>query len=257
MTTFVKDAFEQLLTETLEVEHTIAVNSGTSALIAALYSLDLKPGDEVITTPFTFQATINAIIIAGGTPVFADIEDDYLLDPTQVRLSMTDRTKAILPVNLFGQICRIEAIKDCIVNTDILIIEDCAQSFGLETVMSDVQCYSFYKTKNLSTFEGGAITFPKGSRMDHDKIRAICDNGQTSKYKHDYIGFNFRMSDLSALVGIERLKMHKTAIISELGMYGPADGHYPLLAYQQEAIRRLNYYGNCPNAERLCGMVPK
>jgi dTDP-4-amino-4,6-dideoxygalactose transaminase len=258
MTAFVKEAFEKELIKYFpHTKDAIAVNSGTSALIACLWSLDMNPGDEVITTPFTFQATTNAIVIAGGTPVFVDIGDDYLINADLIEEKITDKTRAIVPVNIFGKLCNIKKISDLAYEYgNIAVIEDSAQSFGGQWPRgSDAQCYSFYKTKNLSTFEGGAIVIPNVSLLNHKKIRAICDNGQTSKYYHEYIGFNFKMSDMTALLGLERLKLHMVGALSELGMYGPQSGHYPTLTYQQPAIKKRGITGDCPNAERLVRMI--
>ena len=113
MPVIIRNIFEEYCTETFDVQQTIAVNSGTSALIAPLWSMDLKPDDEVITTPFTFICTSNAILIAGAKPVFVDInEDDFLIDPTKIEEAITDKTRAILPVHLFGQCCDMDPIME-------------------------------------------------------------------------------------------------------------------------------------------------
>lgn len=262
MTKYVVDRFEEELSEFLSVPNVVAVNSGTSALIASLWHLGLSPGDEVITTPFTYQATINAILIAGGTPVFVDInEDDFLINVDKIEEAITDRTMAIIPVHLFGQSCAMTKIIDICRKHGLYLIEDAAQAFGLKLgqkyvgTFGDVGCFSFYKTKNLSTFQGGAIAIPYNSDIDVEKIRAICNNGQIGKYNFEHIGFNFEMSELSALVGMERLLMHKKGITSELGIYGIKNGHYPRVAYDTPALHRLGITGNCPVAELVAERV--
>ena len=118
MPAVVRNIFEDYVKERFDLEDCIAVNNGTSALIAPLWSLDLKPGDEVITTPFTFIATANAIVIAGATPVFVDIDPDtYLIDPTKIESAITDKTRAIIPVHLYGRVCEMDAINESLKST--------------------------------------------------------------------------------------------------------------------------------------------
>ena len=284
MPAIVRDIFEKEFTKRFGVKDAIAVNSGTSALIAALWSLDLQPGDEVITTPFTFIATTNAILIAGGTPVFVDIDPvSKLIDPDLIEAAITDNTKAIIPVHLYGRMCDMPRIMKIARARDIMVIEDAAQAFGSECdfehesqqepcysirrrpfigggacsgsraqlagTIGDVGCFSFYKTKNFSTFEGGMISVPPSSRMNGEKIRAICDQGQVGKYNHEYVGFNFRMAEPLCLIGLENLKIHERAYMAELGMRDETHGHYPNVVYEQPAYKRRGITGNCPNAE--------
>jgi len=284
MPVVVRDIFEKEFSKRFGVSDAIAVNSGTSALIAALWSLDLQPGDEVITTPFTFIATANAILIAGAKPVFVDINPiSKLMDESLIEEAITERTKAIIPVHLYGRMCNMPRIMEIARERNLVVIEDAAQAFGascdfkhgpldrpcisasdappgvvpcndsdearLAGTIGDVGCFSFYKTKNFSTFEGGMITVPEGSRMDAKKIRSICDQGQVGKYNHEYIGFNFRLAEPLCLLGIENLKIHKRAWMAELGMRDESHGHYPNVAYEQPAYKRRGIMGNCPNAE--------
>jgi dTDP-4-amino-4,6-dideoxygalactose transaminase len=263
MPAIVRNIFEDYVKERFNLEDCIAVNSGTSALIASLWSLDLQPGDEVITTPFTFIATTNAIVIAGGTPVFVDIDPDtYLIDSSKIEQVITEKTRAIIPVHLYGRICAMEKITMLAAKYSLVVIEDTAQAFGAEHksgkyagMMSDCGAFSFYKTKNISTFEGGMICIPKSSRLDAKKIRSICDQGQVGKYNHEYIGFNFRLAEPLCLMALEQMKIHMTGIKAELGIRGPAQGHYPNVVYDQPAYKRLNLSGDCPIAERVAAEI--
>jgi len=284
MPAVVRDIFEQEFRKRFGVADAIAVNSGTSALIAALWSLGLKPGDEVITTPFTFIATTNAILIAGGTPVFVDIDPvSKLMDASLIEAAITSRTRAIIPVHLYGRMCDMPSIVSIAMKDEIMVIEDAAQAFGAECdfqhepqqepcysksrrpfigggacsgdgarlagSIGDVGCFSFYKTKNFSTFEGGMISVSEGSRMDSKMIRSICDQGQVGKYNHEHVGFNFRLAEPLCLIGLENLKIHQRAYMAELGMRDESHGHYPNVVYEQPAYKRRGIIGNCPNAE--------
>ena len=258
----VRNIFEDYVKEKYDLMDCIAVNSGTSALIAPLWSLDLQPDDEVITTPFTFVATANAIVIAGAKPVFVDIDPDtYLIDPNKIEEAITNKTKAIIPVHLYGRVCQMEAILSIAKKHSLCVIEDAAQAFGAEQngksagMMGDVGCFSFYKTKNISTFEGGMICVPRHSTLDHKKIRSICDQGQVGKYNHEYIGFNFRLAEPLCLMALEQMKIHMTGIKAELGLRGPEQGHYPRVVYDQPAYSKLNLLGSCPIAESVAKKI--
>jgi len=259
MPAVVRNIFENYVKERFDLEDCIAVNNGTAALIAPLWSLDMSPGDEVITTPFTFIATANAIVIAGAKPVFVDIDPEtYLIDPEKIRAAITPRTKAIIPVHLYGRICEMEKINEIAKRNNLVVIEDTAQAFGAESksgkyagMLSDAGSFSFYKTKNISTFEGGMICIPKGSVLDSKKIRSICDQGQVGKYNHEHIGFNFRLAEPLCLMALEQMKIHMTGIRAELGIRGPEQGHYPRVVYDQPSYKRLEISGNCPIAEKV------
>ena len=261
----VRNLFENYVIERFDLEDCIAVNNGTSALIAPLWSLDLQPGDEVITTPFTFIATANAIVIAGGKPVFVDIDPDTLLiDAKKIEQMITEKTRAILPVHLYGRVCDMDAINEIASKHNLVVIEDTAQAFGAEChcgkyagMLSDCGTFSFYKTKNISTFEGGMICIPKNSKLDAKKIRSICDQGQVGKYNHEYIGFNFRLAEPLCLMALEQMKIHMTGIKAELGLRGPEKGHYPEVVYNQPIYKRKGITGNCPIAEEVALKIKK
>ena len=277
MPAIIRKIFEDEFTSRMNVKDSIAVTSGTSALIAALWALDLKPGDEVITTPFTFIATSNAILIAGATPVFVDIHPvSKLIDETKIEQAITPRTKAIIPVHLYGRVCNMPVIMDIAKRHNLIVIEDTAQGFGarsdfkqdvsmltspcvvgdnLAGTVGDIGCFSFYKTKNLSTFEGGMITINKNSKVDGSVVRAICDQGQTAKYHHEYIGFNFRLAEPLCLIGLERLKLHEVGNLAELGFRDESKGHYPNVVYEQPIYKKRGIIGDCPIAEEAARKI--
>lgn len=263
MPAVIRNIFEEYVKEKYHLKDCIAVNNGTSALIAPLWSMELQPDDEVITTPFTFIATSNAILIAGAKPIFVDInESTLLLDPEKIEQAITPRTKAIIPVHLYGRVCNMEKINEIAKKHNLVVIEDTAQAFGATChcgksagMMSDAGTFSFYKTKNISTFEGGMICVPHNSMLDCDKIRAICDQGQVGKYNHEYIGFNFRLAEPLCLMALEQMKLHMTGIRAELGLRGPEQGHYPNVVYQQPAYKKRGITGDCPIAEKIAEQI--
>jgi dTDP-4-amino-4,6-dideoxygalactose transaminase len=259
----VRDIFENYVIDRFNLKDCIAVNNGTSALIALLWSMDLNPGDEIITTPFTFIATSNAILIAGAKPVFVDIDPETLLiDADKIEEKITSKTKAILPVHLYGRICNMDEISRLAKKHGLVVIEDTAQAFGsaykdgtYAGMLGDGGSFSFYKTKNISTFEGGMICIPKKSNLEHEKIRSICDQGQVGRYNHEYLGFNFRLAEPLCLMAYEQMKLHMTGIKAELGIRGPAQGHYPNVVYEQPVYVRRGITGNCPIAESVAKSI--
>ncbi len=259
MPEIVRDIFENYVKDRFDLEDCIAVNNGTSALIACTWSMDLQPGDEVITTPFTFAATANSIVIAGATPVFVDIDPETLLiDPDKIEAAITPKTRAVIPVHLYGRICNMDKINSIASRYNLPVIEDTAQAFGAQAasgkyagMLSDAGTFSFYKTKNISTFEGGMICVPKNSRLNAKKIRSICNQGQDGKYNHVHIGFNFRLAEPLCLMAYEQMKLHDKGIKAELGLRGPEKGHYPEVIYRQPIYVQKGIIGNCPIAEEV------
>ena len=203
-------AFEQSFAAYCGARHAVAVNSGTSALHLALLAAGVGPGDEVITVPFTFIATIAAIRYCNATPVLADIEPrSFNLDPAQVERAITERTKAILPVHLYGQCADMDAINAIARDRGIAVIEDAAQAHGAEYKgrragsLGQSGCFSFYPTKNLGAYgEGGIVT-----TNDDDlatRVRLLRDWGADRKYHHVLRGFNYRMEGLQgAILGVK------------------------------------------------------
>ncbi len=190
-------------------KHCIAVNSGTDALIMAMVSLDLKKGDEVITVPNTFIATAAAISHSGAKPVFVDCDrKTYTMDVKKIKEKITKKTKAIIPVHLYGQPCDMQPILELAEKHKIRVVEDCAQAHGAEykgkkVPVADTGCFSFYPSKPLGAFgEGGAVV--TDSDEIAEKIRMLRDQGQSQKYYHKYIGFNTRLHGIQgAVLGVK------------------------------------------------------
>ncbi len=252
MPQIIRQLFEQEFSARVGARDSIAVNSGTSALVGALLSLDLR-GREVITTPFTFVSTANAIILAGGVPVFVDIrEDNHLIDERLIERAVTERTKAILPVHLFGRVCEMNAILKIAERYSLTVVEDAAQALGVTYrtryagAIGDLGCFSFYKTKNLSTFEGGMIAVNRG---DARRIRCLVDPIANREAGFPCFGHNFRMPEPCALIGLERVKLHWNQVLAELGRYSELDGYYPYVVYATGAFRNLGIIAHCPIAE--------
>lgn len=205
------EAFEKEFAEYLGGKHGIAVTNGTAALDVALKALEIKPGDEVITTPFTFIASVNSILFQGAKPVFADIDPKtYNLDPNAALEKITPKTKAILVVHLYGQPADMKAFKEIAEDHKLYLIEDCAQAHGAEFegqkvgTFGDVAAFSFYPTKNMTTGEGGMVV----TNNDELAKRAdlIRNHGQAKKYLHVELGYNLRMTNIAAAIGRTQLK---------------------------------------------------
>src|SRR3954464_10146497 len=203
-------AFEEEFANYCGAQYGIAVNSGTSALHLALLAGGIGPGDEVITVPFTFVATTAAIGYTGARPVFVDIDPvTYTMDPAQIEAAITPRTKAILPVHLFGHPADMDPICGLARRHNLLIVEDAAQAHGAEYKgrrcgsIGDLACFSFYPGKNLGAYgEGGAVTT---SNSDFNKrLRMFRDWGSEKKYYHDLKGGNFRLEGVQgAVLGVK------------------------------------------------------
>lgn len=204
------EAFERQFAQYTHTKHAIAVNSGTSALHLALLAIGVEAGDEVITTPFTFVATASAIDYTGAKPVFVDIEPlTYTIDPNLIEAAITPRTKAIIPVHIFGQPANMDEIMQIARRHNLRVIEDAAQAHGAEYRgqriggIGDVGCFSFYPGKNLGAYgEGGAVTTndPEIAR----RIRMLRDWGAEQKYLHVLKGYNYRMDGVQgAVLGVK------------------------------------------------------
>ena len=203
------EEFEGAFAGFVGTKHAIAVNSGTAALHVALLAQGIGGGDEVITSPFTFIATANAILFAGARPVFADIEEQtFNIAPDKIEGKITSRTKAIMPVHLYGQPCDMKRVMRIAKEYGLIVIEDACQAHGAEYEGKNVGsfgtgCFSFYATKNMITGEGGMIT-TDNSDID-EKARMIRSHGQRQRYFHEILGYNYRMTEIAAAIGLCQL----------------------------------------------------
>ncbi len=203
--------FEEKFAEYIGVKHAVAVSSGTTALHLALLAAGIGPNDEVITTPFTFAATGNSVLHVGAKPVFIDIDNKtYNLNPENIENVITDKTKAVMPVHLYGQPAEMDSIKQIAEDHDLIVIEDAAQAHGAvykgkkAGSLGDMGCFSFYPTKNMTTSEGGIITTENEEMAE--KARVLRSHGESERYTHVVLGYNFRMTDIAAAIGIVQLK---------------------------------------------------
>lgn len=202
--------FEKRMSEWTGVKHAIAASSGTAALHLA-YASVLKPGDEVLVPAFTFVATASMVAACGARPVFCDIDPEtWLMDPKEIEAKITPKTRAIVPVHLFGNVCDMDAIRKIAAKHKLAIIGDAAQSLGSRyqnqdpAQFADLTCFSFYPTKNITTGEGGLVV-TSDDRLA-EKIRLLKSHGEGEKYTHVLVGFNYRMTELEAAIGVEQLK---------------------------------------------------
>ena len=205
----VVEQFEHRFAEIVGAKHAVAVSSGTAALHLALLAHGVGPGDEVITTPFSFIATANAILYAGARPVFVDIRPDtFNIDPELIEERITGRTRVILPVHLYGLPADMPAIRDMAHRHGLAVIEDAAQAHGAaigdwQVGSTGTACFSFYATKNATTAEGGVVT-TDSTRMD-EHLRMLRSHGQRERYYHEILGYNYRLTDLQAAIGLVQL----------------------------------------------------
>ena len=198
--------FEQEFASYIGVSDCVGCNSGTDALILALRALKIGPGDEVITTPFTFFASAETISAVGATPVFVDIDAaTFNMDVDQLEAAITEKTKAIMPVHIFGQPIDMTRLMDIATRHNLVVIEDCAQSVGAEWQsqkvgsIGHVGCFSFYPTKNLGACgDGGAVT--TNDRALAAAMRMLKEHGQSSRYFYEEIGYNSRLDALQAVI---------------------------------------------------------
>lgn len=242
----------------LGVAHAIGVSSGTDALLAALMALDVGRGDEVITTPFTFFATAGVIARLGARPVFVDIRpDDFNIDPDAVAAACTDRTKAIIPVHIFGQAADMDALRRAAAG--VPIIEDCCQSIGCRYHgvatggLGTAGCFSFFPTKNLGAFGDGGLLTTNDAALAQ-RLQDVRVHGMRPRYVHHFVGGNFRLDALQAAILRAKLPRldgwiarrregaaHYRALMSEAGLNGivtpppelPGRGH----VYHQFVVR--------------------
>jgi len=206
-------AFETEAAEYLGAPHAVAVASGTDALHLALAAAGIGPGDEVITSPFTFIATAEAIRYVGATPVFVDIDPQtFNIDPDKIVAAITSATRAVLPVHLFGQPADMSEITAICDKHDLLLVEDCAQSFGAAALggtktgaIGSFGCFSFFPSKNLGCYgDGGMVTLASAELAD--SVRVLRNHGSRQRYHHHVIGFNSRLDEIQAVILRAKLK---------------------------------------------------
>lgn len=191
------------------VEHAVAVGNGTLALELALAVADLRPGDEVLTSPFTFVATVNAALAAGATVRFADIDlATFNLDPDATAAALTPRTRCLLPVHLYGRPAPMERLAPLTERDGLVLVEDSAQAHAAEcggrrTGSWGMGCFSFYATKNMTTGEGGMVT--TSDAVLADRMRVLRNQGMRARYQYEVVGHNWRMTDLAASIGLAEL----------------------------------------------------
>lgn len=205
--------FEQNFSSYVGCQYGVATSNGTAALHLALMALGVGPGDEVIVPDLTFAATINAVLHAGATPVIVDIlEDSWTIDPAEIEKAITPRTKAIIPVHVYGQCCDMEAIQAIASRHKLYVVEDAAEAHGAAYQgrrvgsLGNISTYSFFGNKILTTGEGG-MCLTNDPELDR-KMRVLRDHGMNKKkrYWHDVLGFNYRMTNLQAAIGVAQLE---------------------------------------------------
>jgi perosamine synthetase len=203
------ERFEALCTSMAGTAHAVAVSNGTVALDAALHVLDVGPGQEVITSAFTFAATINAILRSGAAVRFADICDDFTIDPASVAALIGPATTAIMPVHLYGLPAAMQDLSSLAMSHRLAIVEDAAQAHGAEVAGRrvggyGVGCFSFYATKNVTSGEGGCVT--TDDAMLAQRLRVARNQGMRDRYDYAMIGQNWRMTDVAAAIAIPQME---------------------------------------------------
>ncbi|HET8719486.1 MAG TPA: DegT/DnrJ/EryC1/StrS family aminotransferase [Candidatus Nitrosotenuis sp.] len=242
--------FERLACSFLKSKYAIAVNSGTSALQAALYALDIKPGDEVLLPSFTFVATANSVVAAGAKPIFVDInKENYTMDPSDLKKKITKKSKAIIPVHLYGNVAYIEEILEIANKQNMSVIEDAAQSMGSSYkgkqtgTFSDIGCFSLYAAKVMTSGEGGFIV--TNSKKIREKLLMIRNHGMIHGYDTRVLGLNLRMPEVNAAIakvqikklpGFLKKRQNNARILTELL------GDLNLILPQQRKFERTNWY---------------
>jgi len=205
------EEFERSFASYVGTKYAIAVSNGTAALHVALISLGIGPGDEVAVPSYTFYATASSVILSGARPVFVDVDPKTgTMDPQDLSRKISDRMRAVIPVHVHGHPADLDSIREVLGDREIFILEDSAQAHGAlykgskVGSIGEVGAFSFYPTKNMTTGEGGIIT--TDDEYVYRRAKAIRDQGQTSKYEHHYVGFNYRMTEINAAIGLVQLR---------------------------------------------------
>ncbi len=218
------DSFESEIASFVGVKHAIGCSSGTDALLLSLMALDIKAGDEVITTPFTFIATAEVISFLGAKPVFVDIdESSYNINPALIEDAITERTKAILPVSLYGQCADMASINAIASKHNLIVIEDGCQSFGAEyqgrksCALSTIGCTSFFPSKPLGAYGDGGAIFTDDDAVAA-KMRVLLNHGQKQRYRHSLIGLNARLDAIQAAILRVKLKHFSSEVAQRVAI---------------------------------------
>lgn len=203
--------FERAFADYCGTTHAVATSNGTTALHAALLAAGIGPGDEVVVPSFSFIATASSVSMCGATPVFCDVHEQmYTIDPARLEERITPRTKAVIGVHLFGNPFDVPAVRKVCEAHNLALIEDAAQAHGAllngerAGAMGHCGCFSFYATKNIITGEGGMVT--TNEKAFSERLRLIINHGQSEKYLHTRLGYNYRMTDIAAAIGLVQLK---------------------------------------------------
>ncbi|WP_298314776.1 DegT/DnrJ/EryC1/StrS aminotransferase family protein [uncultured Aquimarina sp.] len=227
---------ESALEEYTGAKYAISCSSGTDALLLAMMALDIKPGDEIITTPFTFIATAETIAFLGAIPVFVDIDErTYNIDVNRIEEKINERTKAIMPVSLYGQIADMDEINKLGRKHNIVVIEDAAQSFGAtykggkSCNLSTIGCTSFFPAKPLGCYGDGGALFTNDEQLAN-KIKSMRVHGQTQRYMHKYVGMGGRLDTLQAAVLLEKLKYYENDVKRRQAVARQYDQHLQNIA---------------------------
>ena len=204
--------FEREFADFCNTDYAIGVSSGTSAILLSLMALGVGAGDEVIVPSHTFIATASPSVFLGARPVYADIDPEtYTIDPAEIRSKLSPKTKAIIPVHLYGHPCDMDLINKIAKEHGLFVIEDACQAHGATYQgrragsLADVACFSFYPAKNMTVLGDGGMATTNDEELAR-KIRMLADHGRAEKYVHELLGLNFRMSEIHAAIGVEQLK---------------------------------------------------
>jgi len=207
------ERFEAAFAGVVGTPHVTAVCNGTVALHLALHALDLRPGDEVIVPSFTYIASVNTIVQAGGVPIFAEVAaDDWLLDPEAMRAAITPRTRAVMPVHLYGAVCDMDRIAALAHHHGLAVVEDCAEALGSSWNgrhvggWSDVATFSFFGNKTVTTGEGGMVIARDAAMLRRLQIAKGQGMDPERRYWHVAMGFNYRMTNLAAAIGLGQIE---------------------------------------------------
>ncbi|MFL6493263.1 MAG: DegT/DnrJ/EryC1/StrS family aminotransferase [Nitrososphaera sp.] len=246
--------FESLMKNYLKIKHVVSVNSGTSALYAALLAAGINPGDEVLLPSFTFVATANAVVAAGGRPIFVDIKkEDYTMDASDLKAKITQRSKVVVPVHLYGHPCDIDEIGELAEKNSLHLIEDACQSLGSSYkkkqtgTLGTMGCFSMYASKVLTAGEGGAIATDNDDLAD--KLKMIRNHGMVEGYDTRMLGLNLRLPELSAAVAkmqmqkldkLLQIRRRNADLLSKL-LFTSSE-KYEVKMPEETADKRFNWY---------------